>query len=77
MKRICCCPVCANKLCKGGKGCYLDIKCPRCGEVIHIEIGDVITTRIVSKEEREKVRAQMISQHKIHVDPNDKDTLEI
>ena len=66
-----------NKLCKGEKGCYLDIKCPRCGEVIHIEIGDVITTRIVSKEEREKVRAQMISQHKIPVDPNDKDTLEI
>ena len=64
MKRFACCPVCAHKLCKGEKGCYLDIKCPRCGEVIHIEIGDVITTRIVSKEEREKVRAQMISQHK-------------
>ena len=54
MKRFACCPVCAHKLCKGEKGCYLDIKCPRCGEVIHIEIGDVITTRIVSKEEREK-----------------------
>ena len=47
MKRFACCPVCAHKLCKGEKGCYLDIKCPRCGEVIHIEIGDVITTRIV------------------------------
>ena len=47
MKRFACCPVCAHKLCEGEKGCHLDIKCPRCGEVIHIEIGDVITTRIV------------------------------
>ena len=37
MKRFACCPVCAHKLCKGEKGCYLDIKCPRGGEVIHIK----------------------------------------
>lgn len=40
MKLYACCPVCSNKLCKGENGTSVDAVCPRCANLIRIQIKD-------------------------------------